>query len=234
MASKRKKTYIVGIAVAFLLPLFSFLIFSHYTKGIIKLPKHYGVQFIDTIRLENGQVRYDTVYRQTATVALVNQLGKEVDLNKDLRGKALVIHFIDSRNTNISPVMLSNLQNLEHRFQEQAYKKPKQDDLSNSFQLVSISLTPSIDNVARLRAFADSLEINSDHWWLLTGDSMEIYNYAEKELNISLAPERERALHQIVLVDTFRHIRGYFDGLDTFQLKTLADDISILTMEKRK
>lgn len=234
MASKRKKTFIIGIAVAFLLPLFSFFIFTRYTKGVIKLPKHYGILFIDTIHLEDGQVKYDTVYKETAPVTLVNQLGKQVNLNKDLRGKILVIHFTDSRDTSIRKIMVSNLQNLEYRFQEKAYKKPKQDNLSKSFQLISISLSPALDNVSSLRKFADNHHIKSDNWWLLTGDSASIFNYVEKELNVPLAEKSAEPLRQIVLVDTFRHIRGYFDGLDTFQLKTLADDISILTMEKRK
>ena len=237
MASKRKKTYLIGIAVALLLPLFSFLVFQQMSKGKIQLPKHYGIAFVDTIRTEEGNIRYDTFYRETEDVSLTNQLGKQVTLNKDLRGKILVINFFDTQDTLISPIVAANMHNIEQRFQDKAYKKPKQGNVGKDFQLVSITVRPAREKVPQIRTFADEQQVNSDHWWLLTGDSAAVYSYALKQLNLPLLKDGKRnpkVLSQIVLVDTFRHIRGYFNGLDTFQLSQLADDISIISMEKRE
>lgn len=237
MASKRKKTYIVGIAVAFLLPLFSFLIFRQVSKGKIKLPVHYGISFIDTLRSNDGTLRYDTVYNEVGDLTLWNQLGKKRSLNRDLRGKILVINFFDARDAVVSPIIAGNLHSLERRFQSKASEKPTQDNIGSLFQLISISVNPLKDQVPQIRAYADKYKANSDHWWLMTGDSASIYNYALNQLNLPLMKNGKMnpaVLNQIILVDTLRHIRGYFNGLDSFQLSNLADDISIISMEKNK
>jgi hypothetical protein len=38
----------------------------------------------------------------------------------------------------------------------------------------------------------------------------------------------------MILVDTARNIRGYFNGMDKAETKKVADDIYILNVEKRK
>ena len=35
-----------------------------------------------------------------------------------------------------------------------------------------------------------------------------------------------------ILIDTFRHIRGYYNGLDSLELRQLSHDVIMLTMEK--
>jgi hypothetical protein len=39
---------------------------------------------------------------------------------------------------------------------------------------------------------------------------------------------------QIVLLDSARHIRGFFDGLDKAETQKIANDIYILSVEKGK
>ncbi|HET8573381.1 MAG TPA: SCO family protein [Edaphocola sp.] len=219
----------IGIAVALLLPLFSWLLFKNISKGIVKIPKHYGISFVDTLKDKDGKLQYDTVYRSLSDISLTNQLGKMVDLNQDLRGKILVINFINTRRTDISNKMMGNL----HLLQQSYQKKGNLDWL----QFVSITVDPAKDNVPALRHYADQFEVNHDHWWLLTGDSAAIYRYGHKELALDMPLNNGAAkgpFDQVVLVDTFRHIRGYFNAVDTMELQRLADDISILTMEKQK
>lgn len=237
MASKRKKTYLVGIAVAFLLPLFSFLIFREVSKGKIQLPKRYGISFIDTLKSADGTIVYDTIYNQLQDITLLNQLGQKCSINRDLRGKILIISLLDTHDSLVSPVIARNLHNLEKRFQLKASEKPTQDNIGNLFQMVSISIRPNQDKVPKIRAFADKYRTNSDHWWLMTGDSAAIYNYVQKQLNLPLmkaGKQNPLVLNQLVLVDTLRHIRGYYNGLDSFQMSRLADNISIISMEKNK
>lgn len=237
MASKRKRTYIVGIAVAFLLPLFSFLIFTQVSKGKIKIPKHYGINFIDTFKSADGILKYDTIYKEVGDLALVNQLGQKVTLNRDLRGKILIISLFDTDDTSISKVVANNLHNLELRFQQKASEKPQQDNVGNLFQIVSISIKPQQHPINQIRIFADDHHANSDRWWILTGDSAAIYQFASNQLSLPLLHDghlNKDALKQLVLVDTLRHIRGYFNGLEPYQLSQLADNISIVSMEKNK
>lgn len=229
MASKKKYNFIIGIAVAFLLPLFSWFLFKNLSKGVVKIPGHYGMDYVDTFKDKDGKLQYDTVYRAMPGISLTNQLGNTVDLNRDLRGKILVINFIDTKGSAVSNTMMGNL----HLLQQSYEAKGNLDWL----QFVSITVDPAKDNVLALRNYADKFGVNHDHWWLLTGDSAAIYQYAQKDLSLklnSLNQETEEPFNKVVLVDTFRHIRGYFNAVDTLELQRLADDISILTMEKLK
>lgn len=229
MASKKKYNFIIGIAVAFLLPLFSWLLFRNISKGVVKIPKHYGIDYVDTVKGKDGKLQYDTLYRPVSDISLTNQLGKAVDLNRDLRGKILVINFIDTKGSDVSNKMMGNL----HLLQQSYETKGNLDWL----QFVSITVDPVKDNALALRNYADKFGVNHDHWWLLTGDSAAIYQYAHKELALDMQPldkEAQEPFNKVVLVDTFRHIRGYFNAVDTLELRRLADDVSILTMEKLK
>jgi protein SCO1/2 len=74
---------------------------------------------------------------------------------------------------------------------------------------------------------------------MLTGDRNVIYDFARNELGVSVQPTGggvDDLIHtqKLVLVDRDRHIRGYYDGLDSADLKRCADDIILLTLEKKK
>lgn len=227
MASKRNKGYIFGIAVALLLPLFSWIILRVVSKGAIQIPKHYGIELVDTITTKDGEVSYDTIYHAISNLQLTNQLGHKVALNTGLRDKILILNFFDTRNKKICPIIANNI----HLLQE-SYEKHL-----DWIQIISITANPDSDNVSRIRAFADKYKANHDHWWLLTGDKEKIDNFAKNELHLplnSLAEGDSSVFSQIILVDTFRNVRGYFNGLDTAQMLKLLDDVSILSMERPK
>ena len=102
-----------------------------------------------------------------------------------------------------------------------------------------MTVNPERDSFQVLRKYADHYGANHDHWWFLTGDKKTIYDYARKELHLSVGPGdggAEDFIHskQLVLIDKNRNIRGYYDGLDSIQLRKCADDIVLLTMEKEK
>ncbi|MBZ0098258.1 MAG: SCO family protein, partial [Taibaiella sp.] len=105
--------------------------------------------------------------------------------------------------------------------------------------LVSISVDPEKDSVPALRLYADQHGADHDHWWFLTGERDKIYNYAYNELHVVMGREEEgidKFIHtqKLVLLDKDRHIRGYYDGIDTAELRRCADDIILLTLEKKR
>lgn len=229
MASKKKYNFIIGIAVALLLPLFSWFLFKNISKGVVKIPAHYGIERVDTLTDKDGKPLLDTVYHVVSDITMTNQLGNSVDLNRDLRGKILVVNFIKTKGIPVADTVMGNL----HLLQQSYEKKGNLDWL----QFVSLSVDPANDNVLALRNYGDKFAVNHDHWWLLTGDSSAINQYIKNDLLIEMKPEPTVAnepFAKVVLVDTFRHVRGYFDVADTIELRRLADDISILTMEKLK
>lgn len=225
---KKSLKYILGIAVAAVLPLSFYFITRMFSDGRIKIPPRYRVTQINTVT-EDGKSYSDTVFHKVADLELTNQLGKKVRLNQDLKGKILVIDFIFTNCNSICPQLSRNMRDLQ-----KAYIKKNPEIV----QFVSISVDSERDSVAALRAYADSYGADHDRWWFLTGNKDSIFNYAKNELGLVLdnADVAGDFIHseKLVILDTARNIRGYYDGLDKAKTKTVADNIYIISREKMK
>lgn len=222
----KKFKFRIGIAVAVGLLLSFYFIAVNMSHGKLKIPGRYRVERIDS-KTVDGKKQYDTVFHKVAPLTLTNQLGKVINLNADAKGKILVVDFIFTTCNSICPRMTSGMKMLQKSFIK---KNPE------IVQFISISVDPARDSVLALREYADKYQADHDRWWFLTGDRDVIFNYARNELGLSLndGDVQGDMIHssKLVLLDTARNIRGYYDGLDTMALRQIADDIVILTMEK--
>ncbi len=229
---KSNSKFFIGIAVAVLVPLFCFLVTKKLSDGTVSIPRYYGVERIDSV-VEKGKPPGDTVYHQVADLILTNQLGQRISINKDLKGKIVVIDFIFTTCPSICPRLTANMRKLQLSFK----KDPKKEaSLDTIVQLITITVNPERDTFQVLRAYADRNGVNHDHWWFLTGDKKTIYDYARNELHLTVGPGDGGAddfIHteQITLLDKDRYIRGYYSGLEDKEVKKCADDIVLLTME---
>ncbi|RYZ40038.1 MAG: SCO family protein [Sphingobacteriales bacterium] len=239
---KNSKTikFIIGIAVAAVVPLSFFFITRQFSDGKIKIPAYFRPEMdqqdhvITVKRVRKGETFLDTVYHKVKDITLTNQLGKRVSLNNDLRGKILVIDFIFTNCPTVCPRLSANMSEIQ-----KAYIK-KNPEL---VQFISISIDPARDSVPALRAYADRFNADHDRWCFLTGDSKAIFDYAKEELGVTLQPSEANDgsfdhSTKVVLLDTARNIRGrndeYYNGMDRKDTKQIADDIYILSVEKRK
>ena len=106
-----------------------------------------------------------------------------------------------------------------------------------NIQLISHSVTPETDDVARLQAFAESHKVNETKWLLLTGDKTEIYTLGRQYYFVEedLGEKRDTSvfLHteNFVLTDKHRHIRGIYNGLSLPAIQNLIEDIRTLAKE---
>jgi protein SCO1 len=232
MSNKRSnKKFFIGIAVALLVPLFCYIVVSQMSKGPSRMPKYYGVERIDS----GAGGKQDTVYHQVSDLVLVNQLGQVVSLNKDLKGKILVIDFFFTTCPSICPRLTTNMAKLQ-----KSYKKDekKEASLDTVVQFISITVNPERDSFPVMRAYADRFGANHDRWWFLTGDKKAIYNFARNELKVTVGPGDggvDDFIHteKIVLIDKDRYVRGYYDGLKDSSANKCADDIVYLTLERK-
>lgn len=227
MARKNSKRYIIGLAVALLLPLSVFYITRKFAVGVVKLPKYYIIDRIDSQQV-SGKMKYDTVFHKVADLQLTNQLGKMVSVNNDLKGKIVVVDFFFSHCASTCPKQTRNMAMLQKAF--------KKND--TAVQFVSITVDPVRDSFPALRDYADKYEANHDHWWFLTGDKRDIYDYARNQLHLSVQPGDGGAddfIHteKFVLLDQYRYIRGYYDGTDGAEMKRCSDDIVLLLFENK-
>jgi len=216
----------MGLAVAFLLPLSFYVITKLLSKDKIFLPRYYNVERVDT-KLIDGVQHADTVYHKVGDVMLTNQLGDLISVNKDLKDKVLLIDLFFTQCGTVCPKLTSNMTMLQKAFRKN----------DTAVHLISISVDPVRDSVSVLKAYADRYGANHDHWWFLTGNRQDIYEYTRNQLKLLAKPadggvEELDHSQTLVLVDKNRYVRGYYNGLDTAELRRCADDIVLLSLEK--
>ncbi|MBK8144131.1 MAG: SCO family protein [Bacteroidetes bacterium] len=228
MANKiNLKSILIGGFFSAFVPLGAFLFLKYKGHdGHIKLPKTYGIDRIDSQQVE-GNMRYDTTYHTVGDITLINQVGDTVSLNETLKGKILMVNFFFTSCATICPELSKNMKLLNR-----AYRKN-----DTAIRFLSISVDPETDSVARLRQYADKLGVNHDKWFFLTGNKQEIYAFARKELFLDLPKGdggKDDFIHpdQFVLIDKYRNIRGYYNGLDSNIVRLCAEDAAYLIVEK--
>jgi protein SCO1 len=235
MSKRSNKKFLIGIAVAVLLPLSFYLIAKGLKKDHISMPRYYVAEKI-VARTVDGRTTKDTIFHRISDLRLTNQLGESVALNTNLPGKILVVSFIYTACPSVCPKLIGNLKMLEKAFR----KDPKKEvSMQNQVQLISITVDPARDSFQQMRRYADRFGVNHDHWWFLTGNRDSIYQFARQELGLSVPGAEEEGVElmhtqKIVVIDQFRYIRGYYDGLDSVAIGKCAYDISLLSMEKKR
>ena len=226
----RKALYAVMLAA--LLPLFSYFIVKRFSDKAVNMPRHY---FVDDLIADttHGKLRFDTVWHKVADFNLVNQLGDTVSWS-DMKGKIVVADFFFTRCPSICPGMTKNMQ----RLQQSIHNGQRVGDRTNkNIHFLSFSIDPERDSVPRLKAWADRFQIDPERWWLLSGDKKVIYDLALNEIKLGTVDGKgvdTSFIHsdRFVLIDSSRHVRGFYNGLDSASLADLSNDIVLLTMEK--
>lgn len=221
-----------GIILALLIPLVSFLVFKKFTESALVMPGHYKWDTVLNV-VKKGKQTTDTVWHKLKDFSLTNQDGVSVNWDS-LKGKIIVADLFFTHCPTICPTMTANMK----RLAESLHNGQKTGDQTNNMvHFISFSIDPERDSVKRLKYWADRFQINPEQWWLLTGNKKEIYDYAIKEMMI-FAEDGEGIdtsfIHsdRFVLIDSSRHLRGYYSGMDSSSLAQLSRDLVLLTMER--
>jgi protein SCO1/2 len=196
------------------------------------MPRHYLLDTVTT-KTHRGKQDTDSIWHKEPDFRLINQLGDTVSWNK-LQGKVIVADFFFTRCPTICPAMTQNMKRLQSSLNN---AKRVGDRSNNNIHFLSFSIDPERDSVERLKAWADRFQVNPDRWWLLTGEKKTIYDLALKEMRIGLEDGKgidTNFFHtdHFVLIDTSRHVRGFYHGLDSASLARLSEDMVMLTFEK--
>lgn len=229
------KKALLGLSLALLLPICSYLILKYASGSAVDMPRRY---LLDTVveRVEKGKMITDTLWHQTSNIRLQNQLGDTVSLY-DKQGKILVVDFFFTHCGSICPKLTSNMAALQQSFIRGGNLRKKVD--TSIVQFVSFTVDPERDSVPVLKAYADRFGVNHDNWWMLTGNRDSIYRFAFEELKVdkfSTEPVSPDFVHtsRFVLIDKEYRVRGYYNGLDSASIGKLARDIGLLMLEKDK
>lgn len=237
MASSDKKCFVnkkalYALLLAVFVPLLCYFIIKGLSDSAIHMPRHYLADST-IIKTKKGKKISDTAWHKLPDFSLANQQGDTVSWSA-LKGKVVVADFFFTHCPTICPRLTSNMSWLQQSINNSQRVGDKTPDF---LHFLSFSIDPERDSVPRLKHWADRFQVNPEQWWLLTGPKKEIYDMAINEMKIGVIDGQgvdTNFIHtdHFVLIDTNRHVRGYYHGLDSASLRQLANDIILLTKEK--
>ena len=175
-------------------------------------------------KLVDASVKHKRSNHQIADFKLINQNGDTITQD-NYKGKIYVADFFFTRCQTICPIMSTNMGDLQDFYLK-----------DTAVMLLSHSVTPIIDSISVLRAYADKRGIMDTKWNLVTGDKKHIYELARKSYFAVLDEGDGGAqdfIHteQFILVDRKKQIRGFYDGTNKDEIQRIIEDIEILKKE---
>lgn len=157
---------------------------------------------------------------------LINQNGDTIT-QANYEGKIYVADFFFTRCMTICPVMTNNMGKLQEAFLN-----------DGDVMFLSHSVTPDIDSVSVLRAYADEKGVIDAKWNITTGNKKHIYKLSRKSY-FAVLEDGDGGLQDFVhtenfiLVDKKKQIRGFYDGTNLEDMDRLISDIKILKNESK-
>jgi len=155
---------------------------------------------------------------------LINQNGDTIT-NKDYENKIYVVDFFFTRCGSICPIMTNNMKKIQDKFLE-----------NDNLMLLSISVTPNIDNVETLKKYAKSKGVINSKWNIATGNKKHIYELARKSY-FAVLKKGDGGLQDFIhtpnfiLIDKKKQIRGIYNGTDDIEIKRVINDIKTLQIK---
>ena len=155
-----------------------------------------------------------------------NQDGNQVS-ESDVFGKVYLAEFFFTTCKSICPIMNSNMKVVHEKFRNEP-----------NFVILSHTCDPATDNVARIKQYADSMQVDTKKWWFLTGRKDSLYTAARMSYLLDDPQNNggnidEQFLHTqfIALVDKNGKVRKIYDGLKKEELAEIDKDVPRLLNE---
>ena len=157
--------------------------------------------------------------------SFTDQTGKTFGLD-DVKGKVFVAEYFFSTCGTICPRMTEQMERVHYKFKS-----------NKDVAILSFTVDPETDTVARLAEYAKQHNANAKQWHFLTGKKEDLYQVARRSFFV-LKPAAVRNqgdvgsdfihTNNFVLVDRELHIRGYYDGTDPKDVDRLMRDMERL------
>src|SRR5688572_17217960 len=159
--------------------------------------------------------------------AFTNQVGKIV-AEQDVAGTVFVAEYFFTTCKSICPIMYANMKSVYERFKNE-----------NGFLIVSHTSDPSTDSAARLKKYADSMNVDTKKWIFLTGTKDSLYRQARHSYKID-DPNNNPLNNEVdflhsqyfSLVDKNGNVRNIFEGNERKDVERMINEIVVLLKEK--
>ena len=175
-------------------------------------------------KLVDASVKHIQKNHTIADFNLINQNAEPIT-NATYKDKIYIADFFFTRCKTICIAMAYNMSELQEYYKEDA-----------DIMFLSHSVTPVMDSVPILKAYAEKKGVIDGKWNVTTGPKKHIYELARKSyfavLDEGNGGEND-FIHteQFVLVDKERRIRGYYDGTEKEDMRKIIADIALLKEE---
>ena len=215
------RTVFLKISIVLVLVIFSGCFANEKTA---QLPYYNTPDFTPQF-INNPQDVSEKITHTISPFLFTDQHEKQIT-EKNIEDKIHVANFIFTSCSSICPVMIKHMKLLQQEFKS-----------NPGIVMLSFSVTPWIDDVSRLKKYAENNEITSPNWHLLTGSKAEIYTlarqsyFAEEDLGFSKDSTDFLHTEHILLVDKTKRIRGIYNGTLQLEAEQLIKDIKELMKE---
>ncbi|KGK32147.1 SCO family protein [Cellulophaga sp. E6(2014)] len=178
-------------------------------------PADFNPELVDTSLLHVKK------YHTIADFSLTNQNGALIT-NDAYKDKIYIADFFFTTCPTICPIMTDNMGTIQQEILD--------DD---EVMLLSHSVTPEIDSVTQLKAYAIKKGVVDRKWNLVTGDKKQIYDLARKsymavKTDGDGGPFDMIHTENFMLIDKERRIRGTYDGTNPEEIEKLLKDLKVL------
>src|SRR5690606_30538425 len=220
----KKIVILVGILI---LP--GFLYYLLEKKGenrYTTLPIYGNKTLTGTFTNRMGKKIPDTLFHQISPFTLTNQRGDAVDVLATDTSLA-VVNFFYTRCPSFCKHMNDEVSRVAERF------------ASNQLvRFYTITVDTVYDTPEVLDGYASDYRLEGKHWDFLTAGKDDVYQIAREGFLVDAVQDTTRGvpafLHSssLILVDTHRRIRGYYDAHEKAEVDRLIDEIKLLLVQE--
>ncbi len=183
-------------------------------KNLPKLGRH------DYIETETG---IDTVFHIINSFAFIDQ-DSALITNATYDNKIYVADFFFTSCPSICPLMKVQMLRIYEKYEN-----------NNEVGILSHTIDPAYDDVARLKDYAERLDVKSSKWHFVTGIKDSIYNMAQTSYYIGVRDDGSfEHSGKFVLIDKEKRVRGVYDGTEKQSVDKLLKDMDVLLGEYNK
>jgi len=214
---------ILILALILAVPGFLYYLLTSKGKNHYKALPYFGEKKLSgTSHKVHGKVIPDTIYHTLPDFSLTDQESKKVT-PATFDGKIFIANFFYTQCPNVCSLVNTYVDSLAN-----SYAKNKM------VKFVSITVNPQYDTPEVLKTYSAKMHTPAGKWLFLTGDTTSIYNLAHKGFLVDAGKLGDKFIYRdlLILIDSQKHIRGYYSGTNYAEVTRLDDEIKVLIAEE--
>lgn len=215
---------IIILVTILALPGFCYYLLQEKGENRYKSLPFYGEKKLaGTFHSKRGKQIPDTLYHTIDSFSMIGSDSTMVTFKPD--SSVAVVSFFFIKKESLAKPINQAMQEVAERFKKNTMVK-----------LYSISVDPQQDTVSTLKEYKRGWG-NYPHWYMMTATQQEEIVALAKDgflLDVVYDPMHKPVMHSssIVLLDSKRRIRGYYDALIKADRDKLIDEIKLLLTEE--